>query len=510
MISDRNRRITRNTIMLYLRQLLILFVSLYTVRVVLDQLGVVDYGIYSVIGGLVALSAFLPYSLAQATQRFIAFALGENDLERLKRTFSVNLVLYAVIAFVSFVVLQSAGLWFVKNQLSLPDERYVSALNLFQYSALTFLVSVITSPFIAVIMAHEDMKFLAYISIFEALMKLAAVFFLQIIPQDKLEFYGLAILIASLVNATLYIITCVYRYDECQLRKFYWDFRLLKEIIAFTGWTIFGAMSTIVRTHAITILLNQSFNPTVVAARTISVQIASQISSLSVNFNSSISPPIIKAYAADQHAEMHDLIIGGSKITFFLLWVLALPLIIEMELIIRIWLVSVPKDAVLFSQLAIVEALILSISLPLTAAARAPGKMKAYEIILGSIQIAIFITSWIVISNGAAAYSVFVVAIYANILMFAVRLFLVKLLTGLPITNFLRHTVLPAAIVVLLTYIPIYVLNELMKETIYNSAIIIITSVFLSTITMYRVGLDENMRGKVLTAVKLRLRDFVR
>lgn len=505
MNSARNKRIAKNTLMLYFRQLLILFVSLYTVRIVLDELGVENYGIYGAIGGLVALSAFLPGSLAQATQRFFSFALGEKNNELLKKTFSVNLVLYASVALIAFVILQTIGLWFVNTQLSIPEGRFEAAKALYQYAALTFMVSVVTTPFMAIIMAHEDMKLYAYISILEAFMKLGVVFLLQYISWDKLELYGLLVLCVGVINTVIYVGVCLYRYDECQLKKFYWDSALLKEIIGFTGWTIFGQISTVARTHAVTILLNQSFSPAVVAARAISVQIASQVNIFSNNFNTSLYPPIIKSYAANEREDMYGLITGGSKVTFFLLWVFALPMMIEMKTILGSWLTTVPPDAVLFAQLALVESLILSISMPLTAAARAPGKMKAYELTLGTIQIGIFLTAWAVIAAGAPAYSVFIVAIIANILMFGVRLFLVNRLTGFPVVNFLRFTALPVLAIVLVTALPITLMNHILPNGFYWSTLVIFTSFVTSTIAMYFIGLDKEWRQKVASKILSRL-----
>lgn len=235
------------------------------------------------------------------------------------------------------------------------------------------------------------------------------------------------------------------------------------------------------------------------------MQIASQVNIFSGNFNASLYPPIIKSYAANQHQEMYGLITGGSKITFFLLWVFALPMIVKMETILGIWLTTVPPDAVLFAQLGLVEALILSVSMPLTAAARAPGKMKAYELTLGSIQIGIFLTAWAVIATGAAAYSVFIVAIIANILMFGVRLFLVNLLTGFPIMKFLRFTALPVLAIVMVTAIPIVFMNQFLPKGFYWSALTIFTSFFVSTIAMYFIGLDKVWRAKVVTMMRSRL-----
>lgn len=491
--------------MLYFRHLLILFVSLYTVRIVLGELGVEDYGIYGAVGGLVAISAFLPGSLAQATQRFFSFALGEQNLDRLKKTFSVNLALYGVVALIAFILLETVGLWFVNTQLEVPAGRFEAAKALYQYAALTFMVSVITTPFMAIIMAHEDMKLYAYLSILEAFMMLGLVFLLQYIAWDKLELYGLLVLCVGVINAALYIGICLIRYEECQLRKIYWDSALLREIIGFTGWTVFGQISTVARTHAVTVLLNQSFSPTVVAARVISVQIASKVNIFSGNFNLSLYPPIIKSFAANERQDMFALITGGSKVTFFLLWVFALPMIVEMEAILGIWLTTVPPDAVLFSQLALTEALIMSISMPLTAAARAPGKMKGYELTLGTMQIGIFLTAWAVIAGGSPAYSVFIVAILANILMFGVRLYWINRLIEFPVSAFLVHTVVPVMVIVLVTAVPTFIFNKILPEGFYGTALVIFASFVLSTVAMYFIGLDKDWRLKVKNMIRSRL-----
>lgn len=505
MSSERNKRIAKNTLMLYFRQILILFVSLYTIRIVLDELGVDDYGVYAAVGGLVALSAFLPGSLAQATQRFFSYALGEQNNERLKKTFSVNLALYASVALIGFIVLQTVGLWFVNTQLSVPDGRFEAAKTLYHYAALTFLLSVITTPFMAIIMAHEDMKLYAYLSILEAFMRLGVVFLLQYISWDKLELYGLLVLCVGGINSLMYIGICLYRYDECQFRKIYWDSALFREIIGFTGWTVFGQITNIARTHAVTLLLNQSFSPAVVAARAISVQIASKVNIFSSNFNAGLYPPIIKSYASNDRQDMFGLVTGGSKITFFLLWLFALPMIVEMEAILGIWLTTVPPDAVLFSRLALIEALILSVSLPLTTAARAPGKMKAYELMLGTIQIGLFVTAWTVIAAGAPAYSVFIVAIMANILMFGVRLYLVNWLTGFPMGTFLKYTALPVIAIVIVTAFPIFMLNQLLPEGFYWSTLVIFTSLVVSSVAMYFIGLDKVWRLKAMNLIRSRL-----
>jgi O-antigen/teichoic acid export membrane protein len=256
-----NKRIIKNTIMLYFREILLLLVTLYTIRVVLNALGVVDYGIYSVIGGIVSLFSFLSGTMSSATQRFFSYSLGRNDFIKLKHIFSVNLLIYLGIAAIILILSETLGLWFVKGSLKIPAERYEAALFIYQFSVFSFIVNIAYIPFIGMIIAHEDMHIYAYISIVESVLKLCVAFLLILIPQSKLELYSVLIFIVSLINASIYIGICFVKYEECQFRKLYWDKCIFKEIIGFTGWTLFGQLTTVFRNQAVTILLNQVFNP---------------------------------------------------------------------------------------------------------------------------------------------------------------------------------------------------------------------------------------------------------
>lgn len=505
MTSYTKKRIAKNTLMLYFRQLLILFVSLYTVRIVLDELGIEDYGIYSAVSGLVAISSFLPGSLAQATQRFFSFALGSQDKKRLKQIFSINLVLYVTVALFAYAILQTIGLWFIETKLAIPSHRFEAAKILYSCASITFMIGIVTTPFTAMIMAHEDMTLFAYISILDVIMKMGVVFILQYFAWDKLELYAVLLLCVSLISFLTYMVICIFKYEECQFKKLYLNLNLLREMVGFIGWTLFGQISSVARTHAVTIILNQFFNPVVVAARALSVQVASQVDIFSSNFNASLYPPIVKSYAANDLEGMYGLITSGGKITFFLLWIFALPMMIKIEEILNVWLTSVPVDAVLFCQLALVESLIASISLPVAAAARAPGRMQAYELTLGSTQIAIFIVSLLVITHGAPPYSVFVVAILANIFMFVIRLYLVKKLIGFPVGKFLRQTVLPILAIVAVSGFPMFVLKELLPIGVYPSIFLIFSSILLSTVAMFFIGLDKAWQVKVINIVRSRL-----
>lgn len=495
MVSKNNKKIAHNTLMLYIRMLMTMVVTLYTYRVVLNTLGVEDYGIYNVVGGIVAFFSVFSGTMASATQRFFSFALGQNNDEKLKKTFTVNLIIYISIAIISLIILETIGLWFVNEKLRIPLERFNSARYIYHYSVLTFVSTIFITPFMAIIIAHEDMKLYALVSIAETMMKLSLVFILIYLPGDKLELYGVLVYIVSVITTVIYIVICTRRYTECQFKILYWDKKLLREIIGFTGWTLFGQASTVARNQGITILLNQVFNPVVVTARAISMNVTNQINLFSNNFNVGLYPPIIKSFAADDKKEMFSLILNGSKITFFLMWVFALPLFIEMDKILEIWLKNPPPESVLFTRLALVEVLINSVSLPIGTAARAPGNMRKYELILGSIQISIFVLSWVVLRMGNQAYSVFIVAIIANIIMFVVRLLIVRKLIGFPLKPFYTKVVLPVSLVILFSAMPSFTIHLLMPKGLIFTCISLVTSAILATFAMYFIGLERQERA---------------
>jgi O-antigen/teichoic acid export membrane protein len=501
-MQSNNKRIAKNTLMLYFRQILILLVSFYTVRMVLNVLGVEDYGIYNVVGGIVSFFSFLSGTMTSATQRFFSFALGRGDVERLKKTFTVNWIIYGGIALVALILLETAGLWFVNEQLRVPPERFEAACRIYHFSVLMFIATIFTMPFMAIVIAHEDMQIYAYISIIEVIMKLGVIFLLMYLPWDKLELYGILLFATTVVNAAIYIAVCTRKYVECQFRQFYWDKGMLREIAGFTGWTLFGQITTVFRNQAVTILLNQVFNPAVVASRAIASSITGQINMFSNNFNTGLYPPIIKSYAAGDKKEMFALIFNGSKATFFLMWVFALPLFLEMETILRVWLKNPPVEVVLFTRLALVEVLINSISLPVATAARAPGKMKLYELTLGAIQIAIFIVAWIVLMTGGAAYTVFVVAIAGNLVMFITRLIIVKKLITLPLKSFVSKVIFPVSMMILLSAIPSFAIYSLLPETLIYTCILVLSSVIITCASMYFCGLNKRERKKIRIIIK--------
>ncbi len=491
--------------MLYTRQILILFVSLYTIRIVLDELGVEDYGIYSVIGGVVTLLSFLSSTMSSATQRFFSYAIGEGSNENLNKTLSVNLIIYFAIAIIAVFFLETIGLWFIKNELVMPPGRTDAIIFTFHCSVFTFIATIFSAPFMAIIIAHEDMHYYAYISLVEVVLKLGVIYFLISLNWDKLQLYGLLLLVVSIITFLIYVFVCLNKYREVQFRKFYWDKKLFKEIVDFTGWTLVGQITTVARNQGITILLNQLFNPITVAARAIANNIASRINMFSANFNTGLYPPIIKAYASDDKESMYKLIYNGSKITFFLMWVFALPLFLEMDTILNLWLKNPPLEAVIFTRLALVESLIVSVSLPVATAARAPGHMKTYELVLGLLQLLLFGLVLVFLKMGYPAHSVYVIAIVVNIVMFFVRLIIVNRLTGLNIMLYLKSVAIPLSLVVVLSTMISLMIKLSMPNGLIYSIVLMILSILISCISMYLIGLNKELKLKMKLIIAQKL-----
>jgi len=483
-----------------------MLVSLFTVRVVLESLGVEDYGIYNVVGGIVTFFVFLSGTMASATQRFFSFSLGQGDQDRLNKMFTVNWLIYGGIALIAMLLLETVGLWFVYNHLNVPETRFTAVLWVYQFSILTFLMSIIASPFMALIIAHEEMKIYAYVSILEAILKLLVVFLLTLLPFDKLEIYGVLLFLVSLLINGVYIGICISRYEECQFKKFYWDKGIFKDVTSFTGWTFFGQLTSVLRNQGVTILGYQFYNASVIAARSIALNVANYVNIFANNFNTGLYPPIIKEYAIGNKPGMFRLIFQGSKITFYLMWIFALPLFLQMDTVLSIWLKNPPPYSIFFTRLALIETIINATSMPLSTAARAPGKMKNYELPLGLIQILIFGVTWYLMRCGLPAYVMFVSACVGSLVMYVFRIVVLRSYIGLLAGEFVRNVLLSVVPVIIASTLPSYFVQRLLPSGLWWSVLHICITVFLTFSCIYFIGFDKEMRVKVKDFCHTRLK----
>jgi O-antigen/teichoic acid export membrane protein len=420
-MSTNTARIAKNTLMLYFRQILIMLVSLYTVRVVLNTLGAEDYGIYNVVAGVVTMFGFLSGSMATASQRYFSFEIGRGDFEQLRRVFGLTLLIYILIAVLVLILAETAGLWFIGNKIVIPQGRRNAVLWVYQTSIASFVFTIFTSPYMALIIAHEDMNIYAYVSIIESLLKLGIVFLLSIAAWDKLKLYGTILCIANFITTAIYRTICIIKYRESKF-AFYWNKSLFKEIAKFTGWNLFGGISGVLKNQGINILLNIKFGPLVNAARAVAMQVNSAVLCFAQGFSSSMRPQTVKLYASGKTGKMLVFVFTAVKVMSYLLFLAILPLQLELPSILRLWLKDVPEHTVLFVRIILIETMIESISYPVNGAWLAAGTVKPYQIITGVVLMLNLPFALILAALGVSSSGILIMSTILSLAAFLLRL----------------------------------------------------------------------------------------
>ena len=498
-------RIARNTLFLYFRQILIMLVSLYTVRVVLATLGAEDYGIYNVVAGVVVMFGFLSGAMATASQRYFAFWLGRGNAEKLRKTFSVTVCVYLLLVLTVVVLAESAGLWFVRNRLVIPPERMRAAVWAYHFSMANFAVTLMSAPYTAAIIAHENMGVYAYASVAEAALKLAAVFLLKALPYDKLALYGALLLCAGLVNTLVYRFYCRRRYEECSFSPV-WDGAMFREIVGYMGWNLFGSAVGVFNNQILNIMLNQFFGPAVNAARAVSGQINGAINSFSANFSTATRPQIIKDYAADRIDGSHRLVFRACKMTFFLMFVFTLPLVLEMPYVLGLWLKDVPGNTVVFARLTLMDALVTSVSYPIMTLAQATGRIALYQGVVGGLLLCNLPVAYLLLRLGFPPYSVMVGQVAISVLATVVRLVITNWLSHFSLRRFAVKVALPLALVVALSALLPTLIVWRLGESFLRFFVTVISSVAGSSLLFLFVGLDKGERSAVTVGIFKKIR----
>lgn len=474
--------------MLYIRMLLTLGVSLYTSRIILNTLGVEDYGIYNVVGGFVTMFGFLNNAMATATQRFLSFEIGKKDFKQLNNVFSMSINIHFVIALLILVLAETVGLWFVNTQLTIPVDRMEAARWVYQFSILAFLVNVVSVPYNAAIIAHERMKVFAWVSIVDVSLKLLIVFMLDWFGFDKLKFYAVLMFAVALSIRLLYGIYCSRNFSETKFR-FFWDQGLFKILMSYAGWNLWGNAAVALYGQGVNVLLNIFFGPVVNAAAGIAYQVRGGINGFVQNFQMAMNPQIIKSYASNDLQYMHQLIFQGAKYSFFLLFALSLPILLETELILKVWLKTVPEYTAVFTRLAIGMALVNSISGPLMTAAQASGKIKLYQGVVGGLLLLILPISYLFFKLGFPPQTTFTISIFVYVIALYARLKIVSPLVNLSIPGYLKDVVLRIIPVVIAAVILPGLFKYFLNEGIVRFLIIGVSGVFSVLGSVYFLGL---------------------
>ena len=491
--TENNKRIAKNTLLLYVRMLFMMAVSLYTSRVVLNVLGVEDFGIYNVVGGVVTMFGFLNGAMASSTQRYLTFELGRNDFTKLHKVFCTSIAIHGLISAVVVVLAETVGLWFLYNKMTIPEMRMDAALWVYQFSVLSFVVMIMSVPYNATIIAHEKMSAFAYISVLEVVLKLLVVYLLLIGDFDKLKLYAALIFLVQLSIRFIYSLYCNRHFQETKYKRI-WDLRLFKEMLGFAGWNMWGSCAAIAFTQGVNILLNMFFGPVVNAARGIAVQVQNAITQFSINFQTALNPQITKSYAMQDYAYMHSLVFRSSKFTFFLLLFLSLPVMVETEIILRIWLKTVPDYTVVFLRLMLCVTILDAVANPLMVSAAATGRVRRYQSVVGGILISILPLSYVVLKLGGAPYSVFIVHLSVCLLAFAVRLFIIRPMIRLSLSAYFREVVVKGLSVTVLAVILPLLLKSLLPVNYWTFGLVCVVCLLSVLFTAYGVGLNGSER----------------
>ncbi len=488
-----NKRIAKNTLLLYVRTLFIMLVTLYTSRVVLNTLGVSDYGIYNVVGGVVAMFGFINASMSSATQRYITFALGKGDIADLRKIFSTALQIHVLIAALIVVLGETVGLWFMYTQMQIPADRMNAAFWVLQCSIVSSVVMIISVPYNADIIAHERMSAFAYISIIEAVLRLAIVYLLLAFSYDKLILYAFLTLAVQLLIRFCYSSYCNKHFPESKYRHV-WDKSLFKEMTGFAGWGMFSSLSGILSGQGLNMLLNVFFGPVVNAARAVAVQVQNAILQFIGNFQMAINPQITKTYANGEMEDMHKLMFRSARFTFYLLFVVSLPVLFETNFILTVWLKTVPENTVIFLRIMICVSLLYPLSNPLIIANQATGQVRNFQFVSGLILLFILPVSYICLSFGLPAYSVFVVHFIMEFTTLFYRLRLLRSSINIRFIDYFKNVFFRVVLVVAISIIiPIAIYNY-MCNTIIRFFLICIICILSVGLSAYTVGLSHNER----------------
>lgn len=494
--SSDNKRIAKNTLLLYGRMLYSLFISLFTARVILNALGFEDYGLYNVIGSVVSMFVFLRTAMGNSVHRYITYAIGKGDEQNLNKIFSMSLIIFMGLALIIVLLSETIGLWFLNTKMEIPVGREMAANWVFQFSIFSCALSVICVPYDAEIIAHEKMGIFAVIQVLNSTLNLAIVYAVKYFPHDKLIFYAFLLLLVQVMNRIIYGIYCGKHFKETEFR---WvrDTELLKEMFGFAGWSLIGNLAYLGYTQGLNIVLNMFFGTVVNAARGIAVSVQGAIKGFVSNFQMAVNPQITKSYARRDFDRLHNLIYTSSKLSFYLLFCFVLPIAIESKTILHLWLEDVPDYTVIFTILTLIMMLLDPLSNPIGVANNATGEIRTYQIVEGGTLLMILPIAYVVLKLGGNPVSVFIVQLLVLSIVQILRLLLVCHKIQMSIREYVIKIIFRVfGVAILSSMLPIS-LFVLLTDNLLNAVIIIAISIVSVIVCSYLIGLDSIERSMI-------------
>lgn len=504
--SNINNRIAKNTLFLYIRTFFLLLISLYTSRVILHTLGVEDFGIYTAVAGIVNMITMVTGPLSGAISRFLTFELGTHNELKLQKVINTSFSIIIILCVLVVIILESVGLYFLNTKMIIPDERMVAANWTFHFAILTLLLNISSIPLNAAIIAHEKMSAFAYIGIIDGILKLIISYLIGISPIDNLVFYSSLLVLVSLFNIAIFILYCIYNFEEFKIISLKMDYSIFKEMFGFAGWNLLGGIATICRIQGTNILLNLFGGPIVNTAQGIANQVNSALNSFVLNFSTALNPSIIKSYASSNREQMLSLVFHGSKFTFYLTLLFAIPLFCETEQILNIWLGMIPEHSVLLVRLIIIYLAIESISLPLISALNATGVVKYYQITVSFIVFLNLPVSYVLLKLGSSVEVTGVVSVSLSICALFARIVISKYTFGFPIVSYLKNVIFRSFIVCLVAILVPISLITIFKATFLRLFIVILLSVISSLSVFYILGCTHSEKDIIIQTVKKKLK----
>lgn len=497
-----NRRIVKNTIMLYFRMIFLMLIGLYTSRVNLEALGVEDYGIYNVVGGFVALFSVISGSLTTAISRYITYEIGRGDKEKLRQIFSNSIIVQLGLSVLVVILAETLGLWFLYNKMVIPISRIDAAFWVFQFAVLTFVINLISTPYNACIVSHEKMDAFAYISIYEAVCKLIICFAVKYSSFDRLIFYSVLLCCVSLSVRAIYSRYCKKNFEECS-GKFLFDWSLFKGMFCFAGWNFIGSAGWALRTEGGTILLNLFGGPIVNAANAIAASLSNVVSGFVNNFTMAFNPQITKSYAAKKYTELNILLIYGPKISFYMMYIIGLPVMLNAEFLLKIWLGVVPEHSAQFVRLILILSLVETVSVPLVTVKQATGNIRNYQLVVGGIQLLALPLAYLFLKLDTPVECLYVSYIFTAILCLIARLYMLKNdIIGWSSVCFLKKVILNVWFVALLSSVFPIIVHKIIMQGWMHLFLTTIVSVFSCIIIMYYVGMNKKERELINAKIK--------
>lgn len=495
---NNNKRIAKNTLLLYFRQLLLMFIGLFTSRVVLNSLGVENYGVYNVVGGIVAMFTLLTGSLSAAISRFINVGLGKGDIGRLNVIFSTAVNVQIGMAILVGLLCEIGGVWFLYTHLNIPIARMEAANWVLQLSIITFCINLISVPYNAAIIAHEKMNVFAYISILEGVFKLIVAYTLFVSPYDKLKTYAVLLTVIAIILRFIYGFYCGKTFKECHYH-YVFDKQTLKDISGFAGWNFFGSGAYLFNTQGVNIVTNLFFGVAANAARGVATQAEGIVKTFVTNFTTAINPQIMKSYAEGNLNYTFSLVCRGAKFSYCLMLIFAVPFMFETETIMTLWLKTYPPEAPLFLRLSMIGTMFDLLGNSTANAAWATGKIKRYYLYVATIGCLVFPISWICFEIGCPAYTSYIVFAVIYLLLVFVKLWILNGLIGFPQMMFIKEVIFRIGIVTLSSFILPVIVYNIMNDSMFWHLLLTVICGISACYSIYLFGLSTKERKTINT-----------